>query len=453
MSQNNKLGKNLLLIGSIGYDIYLLNDNTMEVNPGGFSYYAASGIRINDGKALVISSISHSFNQDYLKKFLDTQVEIITVEGEKSSHNVYFFNLKTDEEEEYYFSESVLKIDLSFILNQHPLNNLHIHFGTSNPNTLISRLDDISLNTDKKCTFSTNLYYPYIKEYYSLYLKIINQCSIVFCNYAEFDFLRKKGAISQVAKDKILVVTCESNGAVVFVDGTFFCSFTPANVEVLNTIGAGDIFTGVFLDGLINHNKVFGSLIPACEIASLSVNQHGFEKVNTVYSRPKGQKPDEEITNNYSFLMPKKLQEFTPESFLKQNGNLIIATALYVVHKNTMLFVRKEKSKALEDDLLYVPGGKKETDESVSECAVRELREETNLEVKSMRLLDISHYQSKSGKFYIFYHYFIYPKSNNATANDDVKECVWVKTDEIDKKKLFSLTYTQIFLGKKFGIF
>lgn len=55
-----------------------------------------------------------------------------------------------------------------------------------------------------------------------------------------------------------------------------------------------------------------------------------------------------------------------------------------------------------------IPGGSKELNETLEECAIRELKEETNLEVKDLELVDIL-----SGKEY----YFKYP-------NGDEVDCV-----------------------------
>ncbi len=57
-----------------------------------------------------------------------------------------------------------------------------------------------------------------------------------------------------------------------------------------------------------------------------------------------------------------------------------------------------------------IPGGSKELNETVEECAKREIKEETNLEVDDLKLLTVL-----SGKEY----YFKYP-------NDDELDCVIV---------------------------
>ena len=57
-----------------------------------------------------------------------------------------------------------------------------------------------------------------------------------------------------------------------------------------------------------------------------------------------------------------------------------------------------------------IPGGLKELNETIEECAIREIKEETNLEVSDLKLLAVL-----SGKDY----YFKYP-------NDDELDCVIV---------------------------
>ena len=79
------------------------------------------------------------------------------------------------------------------------------------------------------------------------------------------------------------------------------------------------------------------------------------------------------------------------------------ATTLVFNNKNELLLNLRS-----DTNTWGIPGGSKELDETLEECAVRELKEETNINVNDLKLITVL-----SGKEY----YFIYP-------NEDELDCV-----------------------------
>lgn len=107
------------------------------------------------------------------------------------------------------------------------------------------------------------------------------------------------------------------------------------------------------------------------------------------------------------------------------------ATTLVFNNKNELLLNLRS-----DTNTWGIPGGSKELNETLEECAIRELKEETNINVKDLELINIL-----SGKEY----YFKYP-------NEDELDCVIalykvlnyegelnINDDESKELKFFSL--------------
>ena len=88
-----------------------------------------------------------------------------------------------------------------------------------------------------------------------------------------------------------------------------------------------------------------------------------------------------------------------------------------------------------------VPGGLVELGEGVEKAVVREVKEETGLEVYEPRLIDVVDYVSWDEKGAVVYHYVIVDyvvtvKAGRAKAASDADALKWVPFNEVDEYDL-----------------
>lgn len=109
-----------------------------------------------------------------------------------------------------------------------------------------------------------------------------------------------------------------------------------------------------------------------------------------------------------------------------------------VVHEGRVLLIRRGK------EPLYgrwvVPGGTVELGESLHEALVREMREETGLEVEPLELLTAFDRIEREGE-QVRYHYVIVDylcrlRSGEARAASDALDVAWAKPEELERYDL-----------------
>lgn len=88
-----------------------------------------------------------------------------------------------------------------------------------------------------------------------------------------------------------------------------------------------------------------------------------------------------------------------------------------------------------------VPGGLVELGESAEQTVIREVREETNLEVEQPELIDVVNSVTTDENGKIKYHfvivdYFVKIKGGTLKAADDAAELSWVKFSEVENYDL-----------------
>ncbi|MCS7096465.1 MAG: NUDIX hydrolase [Nitrososphaerota archaeon] len=85
-----------------------------------------------------------------------------------------------------------------------------------------------------------------------------------------------------------------------------------------------------------------------------------------------------------------------------------------------------------------VPGGLVELGESPEQAVIREIKEETGLDVESPELVDVVNKIVKDEKGAIKFHfviidYFVKVKGGNLRAADDAEDLRWVPLEELEK--------------------
>jgi len=112
----------------------------------------------------------------------------------------------------------------------------------------------------------------------------------------------------------------------------------------------------------------------------------------------------------------------------------VVGVGGVVVHQGRVLLIRRGKQP------LYgrwvVPGGTVELGESLERALVREMREETSLEVEPVELITVFDRIEQEGER-VLYHYVIVDylcrlRSGEACAGSDALAVAWVGRDELD---------------------
>jgi ADP-ribose pyrophosphatase YjhB (NUDIX family) len=101
-----------------------------------------------------------------------------------------------------------------------------------------------------------------------------------------------------------------------------------------------------------------------------------------------------------------------------------------------------------------IPGGAQELDETVREAGLREVKEETGLEVEILGLIDVVDSISRDPDGRVEYHYtlvdfFAEWRSGEAVAGDDCPAVCWADLDDLDRYDLRAVTLEIIYLAEK----
>ena len=129
----------------------------------------------------------------------------------------------------------------------------------------------------------------------------------------------------------------------------------------------------------------------------------------------------------------------------------IIGVGVLIEHKNRYLLIQR----ASEPDkgLWSIPGGLVELGEKVKDAAVREVHEETGLNVEITERIGVIDKIIQDEDKRVKYHFIIIDfkaklKDGNLKPMDDASEAIWVKQDDFNKYAL-SPTFKKLLLDLK----
>ena len=113
-----------------------------------------------------------------------------------------------------------------------------------------------------------------------------------------------------------------------------------------------------------------------------------------------------------------------------------------------------QRGKLPRRDTWSIPGGAQEIGETYVEAAIREVMEETCLEIEVLGLVDVVDAISHDEKGDVVYHYTLVDvvaewRSGDAVARDDLAAVKWVKIADIDQYDLRIATRDVILMAQE----
>ena len=122
----------------------------------------------------------------------------------------------------------------------------------------------------------------------------------------------------------------------------------------------------------------------------------------------------------------------------------IVGVGIVIIEGRKALLIRRGKPPLAGDWSL--PGGKQELGETLQDCAIREAREETGLEVEILGLVDVVDYLETDGsgvteRHYSLIDYAARPVGGSLVAGSDADDARFFTREEIEVLPLWSETH------------
>jgi len=112
----------------------------------------------------------------------------------------------------------------------------------------------------------------------------------------------------------------------------------------------------------------------------------------------------------------------------------LLGVGAIIVQNDRILLVRRANA-PLQGEW-SIPGGLVETGETIKEALIREVREETSLEIEPINLVEVFERILRDKEARVQYHFVLIDYlcrvvSGKAVASSDVSDLVWATTDEL----------------------
>lgn len=119
-----------------------------------------------------------------------------------------------------------------------------------------------------------------------------------------------------------------------------------------------------------------------------------------------------------------------------QKRNIAVTLECFVKKGNKYLMLHRSPTKRIMPDVWMAPGGHREFNEGLFECAHREIMEETGLKIKNLRVKAIGNAYLKDIDQELFFHLLIADyDGGKVVQNIKDGELVWLTKEEIMKLK------------------
>lgn len=121
----------------------------------------------------------------------------------------------------------------------------------------------------------------------------------------------------------------------------------------------------------------------------------------------------------------------------------IIAVGVVVISNKKILLIKRNKPPKPSE--WSIPGGAQHLGETMKETAVREVLEETGIEIKNITLIDVVDFIQRDENAKPKYHYSLIDyvaecESGTLKAGDDAGEAKWVSFDDLERYNLWEET-------------
>ena len=114
--------------------------------------------------------------------------------------------------------------------------------------------------------------------------------------------------------------------------------------------------------------------------------------------------------------------------------NIEVILECYVKKDGKYLMLHRKPNKKIMPNVWMAPGGRREFNEGLFECARREIMEETSLEIKNLRIACTGCAYLKDLGTELFFHFIIADyKSGELPEDPDDGELKWLSLEEILK--------------------
>ncbi|MGV8169595.1 MAG: NUDIX hydrolase [Candidatus Nanoarchaeia archaeon] len=109
-----------------------------------------------------------------------------------------------------------------------------------------------------------------------------------------------------------------------------------------------------------------------------------------------------------------------------------ITAAILVEHEGKFLLGKRNKENA--KDFWIIPGGGVEFGEKIEDAAVREIKEETNLDVEITRFIGFNEVINVPGKYHsVIFFFLAKPVHTEISASEDISKAEFFTLEEIKK--------------------
>ena len=131
----------------------------------------------------------------------------------------------------------------------------------------------------------------------------------------------------------------------------------------------------------------------------------------------------------------------------------MVGAGAVVIERNHVLLVRRGRAPLAGEWSL--PGGRLELGESIEQAIVREVQEETGLEVQPLQLLGVYDLIDRDADNAVRYHYVLVdwicrPVAGAMCAGDDAADVCWAERGDLRRYSLADFTFEAI--EKAFGM-
>lgn len=144
------------------------------------------------------------------------------------------------------------------------------------------------------------------------------------------------------------------------------------------------------------------------------------------------------------------MTETEPENLRAYPDRPYVGVGVVIFRGDQVLLA--QRGKPPRQNSWSIPGGAQEIDETVREAALREVREETSLEIDLLGLVDVVDSINRDADGRVRFHYtlvdfFAEWRSGEATAGDDCPEVCWANLADLDSYNIRTITLEIIHLA------